>query len=402
MKADIKAPKDRGETISQMEPLWIRESSMHRGPLADLALELMQKSTALSHSLPPQIIHSLSSLVRSMNCYYSNLIEGHDTHPIDIERALQADYSQNREQRDLQLEAQAHIDVQHWIDQGGMSETPTSQAAIQTLHQRFCSQLPDKLLWVQQPDNKTAIRVEPGQLRQHDVIVGRHVPISPGALPRFMQRFETAYSTLGKVDTLIVAASAHHRLLWLHPFLDGNGRVARLMSHAILQNALNTCGIWSISRGLARQVEQYKAHLANCDAPRRGDLDGRGNLSEANLAEFVTFFFQTCIDQIEFMESLIQPERLRQRILLWTEEEMRLGHLPARSDAVLEAVLYRGTLPRGDITTLLGSGERQARRITAKLIELNVLHSQSSRAPFHLRFPATLAGRWLPGLFPDL
>ena len=47
-----------------------------------------------------------------MNCYYSNLIEGHDTHPIDIERALKNDYSQDAHKRDLQLEAKAHIAVQ--------------------------------------------------------------------------------------------------------------------------------------------------------------------------------------------------------------------------------------------------------------------------------------------------
>ena len=44
---------------------------------------------------------ALASLVRSMNCYYSNLIEGHDTHPIDIERALNEDFSTDHGQRDL-------------------------------------------------------------------------------------------------------------------------------------------------------------------------------------------------------------------------------------------------------------------------------------------------------------
>jgi hypothetical protein len=63
---------------------------------------------------------SLADLVRAMNCYYSNLIEGHDTHPIDIERALKSDYSNDAKKRDLQLEAQAHIAVQKWIDAGGL------------------------------------------------------------------------------------------------------------------------------------------------------------------------------------------------------------------------------------------------------------------------------------------
>jgi Fic family protein len=65
-----------------------------------------------------------------------------------------------------------------------------------------------------------------------DVKVGDPISISPGAVPRFLQRFEQAFGRLGKTDAILSAAAAHHRLLWIHPFLDGNGRVARLMSHA--------------------------------------------------------------------------------------------------------------------------------------------------------------------------
>src|SRR3972149_511508 len=104
IKADIKAAKDRGETTSLMEPLLIAEGSRHRSGLIDLALELAQRSAGFRRSLPESILTSLSDLVRSMNCYYSNLIEGHDTHPIDMERALKGDYSKEAKKRDLQLE----------------------------------------------------------------------------------------------------------------------------------------------------------------------------------------------------------------------------------------------------------------------------------------------------------
>ena len=98
--------------------------------------------------------------------------------------------------------------------------------------------------------------------------------------------------------------------------------------------------------------ETYKQHLANCDQTRRNDLDGRGKLSEEALAEFTRFFLQICIDQVTFMEGLMQPDRLRARILLWAEEEIRLGALPPKSGAILEAVLYRGELPRGDAAAI--------------------------------------------------
>jgi len=385
-----------------MEPLLIGQDSRHRGGLADLALDLAQRSSGFRRSLPSSMLTSLADLVRAMNCYYSNLIEGHDTHPVDIERALKNDYSKDARKRDLQLEAKAHIVVQEWIDGGGLSGgRAVTAAGIREIHRRFCDLLPEDLLWVEDPDSKERVRVAPGELRRRDVRVGNLVAISPGAVPRFVQRFEEVYGSTGKTESIISTAAAHHRLLWIHPFLDGNGRVARLMSHATMLETLDTGAVWSVARGLARNVQQYKSLLSNCDQRRRNDLDGRGNLSEEALAEFTRFFLTVCIDQVRFMESLVQPERLRARILLWVEEEVRLGKLPAKSGSLLEAVLYRGEIPRGEAHTVFSTGERQARRIVSALLQSGVLTSENPRAPLRLAFPAALASRWMPGLFPE-
>src|SRR6266404_2412477 len=292
-----------------MEPLLIGDGSPRRGELTDLALDLAQKSAGFRRSLPDSLLGSLANLVRAMNCYYSNLIEGHDTHPIDIERALKGDYSKDARKRDLQLEAKAHIAVQHWIDTGGLKSPATTGDAITEIHRRFCEQLPEGLLWIEDPQTKEKIDVVPGELRYRDVAVGRHIPVSAPAVPRFLKRYEEVYGKLGKTETILATAAAHHRLAWIHPFLDGNGRVARLMSHATLLETLDTGAVWSIARGLARHVDAYKAHLAACDQTRRNDLDGRGHLSEENLAEFTHFFLTTCIDQVTFMENLMQPEQ---------------------------------------------------------------------------------------------
>ena len=392
---------DRGESVALMEPMVVGEGSPHRTGLTDLAVELTGKAAGFRRSLPKGVLAALADLVRAMNCYYSNLIEGHDTHPVDIERALRDDYSADASKRNLQLEARAHIAVQAWIDRGGLADHAATRDGLVDIHRRFCERVPEDLLRAEDQATGEAIGVVPGALRERDVKVGHHVPVSPGALPRFLERFEAAYATLGKTDDILAAAAAHHRILWIHPFLDGNGRVARLMSHAMLLESLDTGGVWSIARGLARNEDTYKGQLMACDAPRRNDLDGRGHLSEEALAAFTRFFLMTCIDQVDFMEGLVQPDRLRHRILIWAEEEIRIGALPPKSGAVLQAILYRGDLPRGEVAPLLGTGERQARRVTAALIERDVLASDSSRASLRLAFPARLASRWLPGLFPD-
>jgi len=402
IKTDIKAAVDRGENVSSMEPLLIGSDSKHRPPLTDLAVELVQQSAGFSRSLPVSLRSSLADLVRAMNCYYSNLIEGHDTHPIDIERALKGDYSKNTEKRDLQLEARAHIAVQQWIDEGGLKGPATTADSITEIHRHFYEKLPEDLLWAEDPATKERIKVIPGELRHRNVAVGRHIPISAPAVPRFLKRYEEVYSKLGKTETIIATAAAHHRLAWIHPFLDGNGRVARLVSHATLLDALDTGAVWSIARGLARSVNEYKSHLAACDLQRRNDLDGRGKLSEENLTEFTRFFLTVCIDQVKFMERLMQPDQLRTRILTWADEEVRLGNLPPNANSILEALLYRGEVPRGETTAIIGTGERQARRVVSSLIDLGVVTSESTRAPLRLAFPAAFASRWMPGLFPSL
>jgi len=401
IEADVKAAEDRGENVSAMAPLVIGGESKHRPELTDLAVELAQRSAGFRRSLPESLLRSLADLVRAMNCYYSNLIEGHDTHPIDIERALKGDYSQDARQRDLQLEAKAHIAVQHWIDTGALDSAATTSHSITEIHRRFCGQLPQDLLWVEDPETHEKIEVVPGALRHRDVRVGRHVSISAPAVPRFLKRYEEVYSKLGKTETILATAAAHHRLTWIHPFLDGNGRVARLVSHATLLSALDTGAVWSIARGLARNVTEYKDHLAACDLPRRNDLDGRGSLSEESLAAFTKFFLIVCLDQVKFIEGLMQPELLRTRILTWADEEVRLNKLPQKANNILEALLYRGEVPRGDAAAIVGRGERQARRVVSALIDQGVVTSESTRAPLRLAFPATLAYRWMPGLFPE-
>jgi hypothetical protein len=137
-KADIEAVLDRGESVGLMGPMLLAEESRHRGALTDLALDLAAKSSGFRRSLPAGVRTALANLVRAMNCYYSNLIEGHDTHPLDIERALKNDYSADPHRRNLQLEAKAHVAVQQWIDAGHLRGRGVSVEGIREIHQRFC------------------------------------------------------------------------------------------------------------------------------------------------------------------------------------------------------------------------------------------------------------------------
>ena len=372
--------------------------------LEDIAFDLISSSNALAGQIHPIVTESVGNLVRSMNCYYSNLIEGHDTHPRDIDRALHKDYSTEPRKRALQLEAVAHIEVQKAIDDGlDPKDFPASSAYAVWLHREFCRRLPDELLWVEDPETKRRIRLTPGALRDGEVVVGLHLPPPAAALLGFLKRFEQVYSpqSLSKVRQVTAVAAAHHRFLWIHPFYDGNGRVARLMSHALLRRLGVGNSLWSVARGLARNVGDYKSLLMAADASRRGDLDGRGNLSQAALDSFCEFFLRVSNDQVSYMSTILQPSELLRRMEIYVEDETRAGRLPKGSFPLLREALLAGEVERGLAPSLTGYKERMARTVVSKLLDAGLLVSPSHVARLRLGFPLPVVERWFPALYPS-
>lgn len=386
--------------VGSMEPMVPEEASR---ALDDDMLPLVAEASALAGRVHPTLRESIGDLVRSMNCYYSNLIEGHDTHPRDIDRALANDFSSEPRKRDLQKEAVAHIHVQALIDSGRDPDAwPASAAYASWLHEEFCSRLPPEMLFV--TDDKTGERLEiiPGQWRKRDVQVGRHLPPEHDQLARFMARFDTAYASppLSKTRQIQTVGAVHHRFLWIHPFLDGNGRVARLMSHALFKRLGIGTSLWSVARGLARDEARYKALLAQADGPREGDRDGRGNLTQRGLIEFCRFFLDRSVDQIRFMSGLLEPATLLTRMEMHIEEEVRSKRLHRGSFAVLREAVMNGEVERSRVPALTGLEERGARNVTSTLVERGMLTAASHRAPLRLAFPADVAERWFPNLYP--
>lgn len=372
--------------------------------LEDLAMELAKKGSSLTSGMPQALRRSVGDLVRSMNCYYSNIIEGHNTHPRDIDAALNKDFSAEPEKRNLQMEAVAHIEVQRMIDHGETLADITSFDFIKWAHFEFCSRLPEEMLWVENPSTGEKLPVVPGEIRVDEVRIGRHEPPLANGLSRFLTRFDQAYNPaqLSQVQQVIAIAASHHRFVWIHPFLDGNGRVVRLMSHAYFKQTGIGSSLWSVSRGLARSVEGYKSGLMGADETRRGDLDGRGNLSEAALVDFCKFFLETCIDQIDYMEGLLNLTEFLNRIEIYVKEEIAAKRLLKGSFSLLREAVLSGEFKRGRAIEITGFKERQAREVLSKLIKSGYLVHDTERGPVRLGFPIDAVERYFPLLYPTL
>jgi Fic family protein len=386
--------------VASMEPMLPQEASRS---LEDIAFDLTSKASSLAGQINPIVTRAVGNLVRSMNCYYSNFIEGHNTHPRDIDRALRNDFSEKPKQRELQLEAVAHIEVQKLVDQNlDDQHVPLSSAYALWLHREFCSRLPESMLWLEDPDSHRRVRVEPGVLRDGEVAVGHHLPPAAAALPQFLYRFDAAYDAdhLSKVRQIVAVAAAHHRFLWIHPFYDGNGRVARLMSHAMFTRLGIGNSLWSVARGLARNVATYKSLLNDADQPRHTDLDGRGALSERALVAFCRFFLDAAVDQIMYMRSILEPTELLRRIEIYTEEETRAGRLPNGAFPLLREAVLSGEFERGKASAVTSYGERTARSALSSLIDKGLLVSDTPKGAVRLGLPLAVIERWFPALYP--
>ena len=393
------------ETPQRIEPARLEELPE---AISNVVADLAGASAALGHKLHPVTASSLANLVRIMNTYYSNLIEGHNTRPREIVQAMEGHFDEDEERRNLQIEAVSHARVQAEIDrlalEGNLPE-PASMEFIQWLHREFYREAPPEMLRIRGRDMEFMMR--PGEWRSsanEDVAVGRHLPPSSDRVPDFMSYFESRYrfSKLGMAGKIVSMAAAHHRFNYIHPFPDGNGRVSRLMSHTMAHSAgIGAHGLWSISRGLARGIEsrtEYKRMMDLADTPRQGDLDGRGNLSARALTEFVVWFLRVCLDQVQFMSSLFELDTLSSRLRKYVERHEKLKPEAAR---LLEEALMRGEFPRGDISRITGLPERSARRILNDLEIAGVLASETPKAAVSLRFPPDVSEVLFPNLFPE-
>lgn len=275
-----------------------------------------------------------------------------------------------------------------------------------SLHREFYRDAAPEMLRIQGAG--TEFTMQPGTWRsrsEHDVAVGRHQPPSSDRVEAFMTYFAERYrfERLGKSARITAIPAAHHRFNYIHPFPNGNGRVNRLMSHAMAHLAgIGAHGLWSVSRGLARGLTgpgDYKRMMDHADMPRQGDLDGRGNLSQRALNEYVLWFLQVCLDQVTFMTSLFEIETLAQRMRSLVERSEQLKPEAAR---LLEEALIRGQFDRGEVPRITGLPERTARRVFNDVIAAGLLASDTPKGPVSLRFPFDTLDVLFPRLFPEI
>ena len=384
-----------------MEPLLPAEYRL--AGLLEQAHDLIRHADQLSGKCQPGALPGLRTLLRAMNSYYTNRIEGQHTLPVEIEQALRHDYSADADKARRQRLAVAHMAAEQALEQRWPQWTPQqiwSTQMVRDIHQDLFARLsePDRVL-------APGEILQPGVLRDREVSVGRHAAPQASELPVFLDRWGSFYSQVrrGEMQVLAVAAS-HHRLAWIHPFRDGNGRVARLHTHLALGHLGLTNGLWSPLRGFARTQEAYYARLAAADEHRAGDLDGRGNLSERALCDWIGYVLGHCLEQVRFMAALLGLETMKDRIAACLGFEENVVRQGVRTEA-LRALHYlfaiQGELERADFKAMLGLGDRQATAQVSALLSRGLLVTDSPYGKLRFGVPQHALRFYFPGLWPE-
>jgi Fic family protein len=387
------------DAIHQFEPLL--PGPARQEPLLAKAADLARAATQLAGQ---PVAGELRALLRGMNSYYTNRIEGQHTRPHEIEQALRQDFSSDKNLAARQRLAVAHIQAEAAIEQRCIGDAGArwlySVDAVQTLHRELFARLPAADLHT--PEDEPIV---PGQLRQREVRVGQHVAPAHASVPRFIERWAGFYGEVRRGEaTLMALAAAHQRLGWIHPFIDGNGRVMRLHTHALLSALGYTNGLWSPLRGFARSTDRYYALLAAADAPRHGDLDGRGNLSEQALIAWIDYVLDVCVDQVGFMAGLLDLSAMERRIaacLVFEEETLRSGVRREALRPLHYLFLTGGELERGEFKSMLGLGERTAVSALSALVKRGLLKSDTPQGKVRFALPLHALRFYFPALWPE-
>lgn len=378
------------------------------------AEQLVIESAKLAGGHNSHFINAVKDLLRITNSYYSNMIESEGTHPIDIEKAMKKEFSEDKRAKDLQNLSLVHIKIQEYLEKKVLDDSDKklySLDSILDIHKQFYSKEEMKYA-LNIKYKELEVNMQPGILRTGNVEVGLHIPPNFNEINTYFNEFETLYNECrhsSQTIKLIYALCSHHRLVYIHPFYDGNGRISRLyLDYLMYRINIEGYGLWNISRGLARNKELYNKYLAIADEPYHGDYqDGRGNLSLKALNSFLDFMLDTAIDQVEYMAKVIRIDLISAKITNYVELSQKgmfyeVDPLPKYSEKIFLTLLLQGQIPRNSVKDIIGVSKPTAIKIVKELEERNYINSSEPKGPIRIKLNSHFASYIIPELFPKI
>ena len=385
--------------------------SKRQGELKDMVQAVIIASSTLDGRIAKETATVLGDRLRFLNSYHSNLIEGHKTSILEIEAALNKDFSIDEQKRYAQELCAAHVQIERELMQALLTSPVANICEFEfvgKIHKKFYEQLPAHHQYTHSQDGFTSYSVMPGKMRDENVSLdGGRTLHGPDAknLPALYEAFSRLYNPVNfhGDERLLAVAASHHRLGWLHPFRDGNGRVLRLFSGLYMAHiGINRSNLWSLSRGFSRDKQWYMINLQSANSPSE---DGK-SFDQEFFADYCLYFLEVCLDQIRFMDKILGLNRIDARIEGYIKDRDKArgasNPLDPRAGKLLKALFLQGMIPRGEARKIMGmenQSERHARRIVSQLTKERLVQSETHRSPLTIGFPTHVLRYYFPDLF---
>ena len=251
---------------------------------------------------------------------------------------------------------------------GRLAELPTSMRLIREIHARLLQGV-------------RGARLTPGELRSSQNWIGAggamladatFVPPPAEAVPAALGNLERFLHQDDDLPLLVKVGLVHAQFETIHPFLDGNGRVGRLLITFLL------CECKALRKPVLYLSHYFKKH-------RQEYYDRLQAVRDAGDWERWLVFFLKGIAEVS-----TQAAHTAQRILLLREEHRariteRLGRAAGNGHRVLESLYERPIASVKQVETLLGTTFAAANQIVRRLVEAGILVEITGQAR-HRRF----------------
>ena len=326
-------------------------------PLLDVLTDLEHlRRLQLQSTTPWPVFLQLKQVFHLLESLASARIEGNHTTLADYVEAKVADGSPHNEQlREIENIELAMQQVEEAIQPG----EPLAEHLLRGLHVATVAELTRE-----GDSNPGAYRMGPVRIAQAD-----HLPPDALRVPEYMAELVTFINRPDppKYDLMKVAL-AHHRFAWIHPFGNGNGRVVRLFTYALLikygfqvnavGRVLNPAAVFCADRN------RYYTMLAEADTG-----------TDAALENWCTYVLAGVRDELNKVSRLADYGYLRNKVLLPAMSYARQRQqITPQEEAVLAATIKGGVVKAGDLEgALVGLNANQRTYQIRKLVDGGML-----------------------------
>ena len=326
-------------------------------PITDLIMELEKlRYKIVKGTTPPYIFYQIRDVFQMIESIGSSRIEGNNTTIADYIESTKISKETISEQEQID-EIQNIERAMQYIEQN-IDDTPINLQLIRELHILAVKGL--------SPNKEGA--AHPGQFRESNVKIGgsKHVPIDYlQVVPLMQELIDFANTEHSPKYDLLKIAIIHHRFVWIHPFENGNGRVVRLFTYALLlkfvfkskDRIINPTAVFCSDR------DAYYHYLALAD---QGTDEGLINWAE--------YMLRGLKGEIEKIDSLLDNAYLKSHILIPTLKHALDNKYITETDFKVLTLAINGLIQSSDLLKVLpGTSSSERSRIIRSLIEKKML-----------------------------